>query len=126
MSPSSSSRRFTHKAAGTATIRAVDIEKDGKATIYEVELTEAGKPDREASVTADGKINASEETVPLEKVPEPVRKSIEAGAKGAKIDRVQKITRGGSTITYEALYNNKGKKTEVEFFEDGKQKPEEK
>lgn len=114
------------KAAGTATIKAVDIEKDGKVTIYEVELSEAGKPDREVSVTADGKPNASEETVPLEKVPEAARKAIEAGAKGAKIDRVQRITRGGSTITYEALYNNKGKKTEVEYFEDGKQKPEEK
>ena len=114
------------KAAGTATIKAVDIEKDGKVTIYEVELTEAGKPDREVSVTADGKINASEETVPLEKVPEAARKAIEAGAKGAKIDRVQRITRGGTNVTYEALYNNKGKKTEVEFFEDGKQKPEEK
>ena len=113
------------KAAGTATIKAVDIEKDGKVTIYEVELTEAGKPDREVSVTADGKINASEETVPLEKVPEAARKAIEAGAKGAKIDRVQKITRGGA-ITYEALYNNKGKKTEVEYLEDGKLKPEEK
>ena len=114
------------KAAGTATIKAVDIEKDGKVTIYEVELTEAGKPDREVSVTADGKINASEETVPLEKVPEAARKAIEAGAKGAKIDRVQRITRGGTNVTYEALYNNKGKKAEVEFFEDGKQKPEEK
>ncbi len=114
------------KASGSATIKAVDIEKDGKVTIYEVELTETGKPDREVSVTADGKINASEETVPLEKVPEAARKSIEAGAKGAKIDRVQKITRGGSTITYEALYNNKGKKTEVEYLEDGKLKPEEK
>ncbi len=114
------------KAAGTATIKAVDIEKDGKVTIYEVELSEAGKPDREVSVTADGKLNASEETVPLGKVPDAARKAIEAGAKGAKIDRVQKITRSGTIITYEALYNNKGKKTEVEYFEDGKQKPEEK
>ena len=114
------------KAAGTATIKAVDIEKDGKVTIYEVELTEAGKPDREVSVTADGKINAMEETVPIEKVPEAARKAIEAGAKGAKIERVQQITRAGNTVTYEALYNNKGRKTEVEYLEDGKVKPEEK
>lgn len=114
------------KAAGTAKIKAVDIEKEGKVTIYEVELVEDGKPDREVSVTADGKLNASEETVPLEKVPEAPRKAIEAGAKGAKIDRVQRITRGGNAITYEAQYNNKGKKTEVEYLEDGKVKPEEK
>ena len=113
------------KAAGTATIKQVDIEKDGKVTIYEIELVEAGKPDREVSVTADGKLNASEETVPLDKVPEAARKAIEAGAKGAKIDRVQHITRSGAE-TFEALYNNKGKKTEVEYLPDGKLKPEEK
>jgi uncharacterized membrane protein YkoI len=113
------------KAAGSAKIDKVSIEKDGKTTIYEVELIEAGQPNREVSVTADGKLNAEEETVPLEKVPEAARKAIEAGAKGTKIERVQRIKRAGG-LTYEALYVAKGKKTEVEFFEDGKQKPEEK
>ncbi len=114
------------KAAGSATIKQVDIEKEGKVTIYEVGLTEAGQPDREVSVFADGKINASEETVPLEKVPAAARKAIEGGAKGAKIERVQRITRKGSEVTYEALYVTKGKKAEVEYLEDGKLKPEEK
>lgn len=114
------------KAAGTAKIEKVNIEKDGKVTVYEVELTEAGQPNREVSVTADGKINAEEETVPLDKVPEVVRKAIEAGAKGAKIERVQHIRHASGGVTYEALYVNKGKKTEVEYLEDGKQKPEEK
>jgi uncharacterized membrane protein YkoI len=112
------------KAAGTAKIDKVSIEKDGKVTIYEVELVEAGHPNREVSVTADGKLNAEEETVPLEKVPEAARKAIEAGAKDAKVERVQRIKRAGGGLTYEALYVAKGKKTEVEFFEDGKQKPE--
>ena len=112
------------KAAGTATIEKVSIEKDGKVTIYEVDLVEAGKPNREVSVTADGKLHAEEETVPLEKVPAAARKSIEAGAKGAKIERVNRIKRANGELTYEALYVAKGKKTEVEFFEDGKQKPE--
>jgi hypothetical protein len=114
------------KAAGTAKIEKVNIEKDGKTTVYEVELVEAGQPNREVSVTADGKLNAEEETVPLEKVPEPVRKAIEAGAKGAKIERVQRIKRASGGLTYEALYISKGKKTEVEYLEDGKLKPEEK
>jgi hypothetical protein len=113
------------KAAGTAKIDKLNIEKDGKVTVYEVELIEAGQPNREVSVTADGKLNAEEETVPLEKVPEAVRKAIEAGAKGAKIERVQRIKRAAG-VTYEAAYVAKGKKTEVEFLEDGKQKPEEK
>ena len=113
------------KAAGTATIEAVSIEKEGKVTLYEVDLVEAGKPNREVSVTADGKLNAEEETVPLDKVPDAARKAIEAGAKGAKVERVQRIKRAGG-VSFEAAYVLKGKKTEVEYLEDGKVKPEEK
>jgi uncharacterized protein YxeA len=114
------------KAAGSAKIEAVTLEKDGKLTVYEASFTEAGKPAREVSVTANGKINAEEETVPLEKVPESARKAIEAGAKGAKIERVQHIKRAKGGETFEALYVAKGKKTEVEYTTDGKVKPEEK
>ena len=114
------------KAAGTAKIEKVAIEKDGKVTVYEAELMEAGQPNREVSVTADGKIHAEEETVPLDKVPEAARKAIEAGAKGAKVERVQHIRRADGGVTYEALYVNKGKKSEVEFLESGVVKPEEK
>lgn len=114
------------KAAGTAKIEKVNIEKDGKVTVYEVELSEAGQPAREVSVTADGKINAEEETMPLDKLPEAVRKAIEAGAKGAKIERVNRIKRASGAVTYEASYVSKGKKTDVEYLEDGKVKPEEK
>ena len=114
------------KAAGTATIESLSIEKDGKVTVYLISIVEAGKPNREVSVTADGKLNAEEETVPLEKVPEAVRKAIEAQAKGAKIERVQRMNRVKGGVTYEALYVNKSKKTEVEFLENGQQKPEEK
>jgi uncharacterized membrane protein YkoI len=114
------------KAAGTAKIQKVNIEKDGKTTVYEVELVEAGQPNREVSVTADGKINAEEETVPLEKVPDAPRKAIEAGAKDAKIERVNRIKRASGLVTYEATYAAKGKKTDVEYLEDGKLKPEEK
>ena len=59
-------------------------------------------------------------------MPDAARKAIEAGAKGAKIERVNRIKRTVGGVTYEAAYNAKGKKTEVEYLEDGKVKPEEK
>ena len=111
------------KYAGTAHIEAVDIEKDGKVTIYEIVLKEAGKPDREVSVTADGTLNAEEYTVPLAEVPAKAKAAIETGAKGATIKRIQHITRG-KQVTFEALYVLKGKETEVEYLEDGSLKPE--
>jgi len=110
------------KAAGTAHIETLNIEKDGKITVYEIELNEAGKPNREVSVTADGKLNAEEYTVPLTEVPAAAKAAIEAGAKGAVIKRVQHIARAGK-VTYEALYVVKGKETEVEYLEDGSLKP---
>ena len=110
------------KAAGTAHIEFVSLEKDGKTTVYEVELKEAGKPDREVSATAEGKIVAEEFTIPLEQVPAKVKTAIEAGAKGATTKRVQHITREGK-ISFEALYVLKGRETEVEYLEDGSVKP---
>lgn len=111
------------KAAGTAKIEAVNIEKDGKTTVYEVELTETGKPNREVSVTADGQIHAEEVTIPLDQAPAAVKAAIEAGAKGATIKRLQHITRGDK-VTFEVTYDKKGKETEVEFLQDGTKKPE--
>ena len=106
-------------------IEKVAVEKHGKVTVYEAELKAAGKADREVAVTADGKVKGEEETVPLDKVPAAARKAIEANAKGAKIERVQRIKEDGETV-YEAAYVLKGKTTEVVFFADGKIKPEEK
>jgi len=88
-------------------------------------LKAEGKADREVSVTADGKVKGEEETVPLDKVPAAARKAIEENAKGAKIQRVQRIQEDGE-LTFEAAYVLKGKTTEVVFYPDGKIKPEEK
>ena len=106
-------------------IEKVAVEKHGKVTVYEAELKADGKADREVAVTAEGKVKGEEETVPLDKVPEAARKAIEANAKGAKIERVQRIKEDGA-VTFEAAYVLKGKTTEVVFFADGKIKPEEK
>lgn len=107
-------------------IEKVSTEKHGKVTVYEAELTAPGQPNHEVAVTSDGKVKGEEETVPLDTVPDAPRKAIVDGAKGAKIARVQKIHEDG-IVTYEALYvTDKGKKTEVEYLEDGKPKPEEK
>ena len=114
-----------YAAEAGMTIEKVAVEKHGKVTVYEAELKAAGKADREVAVTADGKVKGEEETLPLDKVPAAARKAIEENAKGAKIERVQRIKEDG-VITFEAAYVLKGKTTEVSFYPDGKIKPEEK
>ena len=105
-------------------IEKVATEKHGKVTVYEAELSAPGKPAHEVAVTSDGKVKGEEETVALETVPDAARKAIEAGAKGMKIQRVQRIKEDG-IVTFEAAYvNAKGKVTEVAYLEDGKVAPE--
>ena len=105
-------------------IEKVATEKHGKVTVYEAELSAPGKPSHEVAVTSDGKVKGEEETIALETVPEAARKAIEAGAKGMKIQRVQRIKEDG-IVTFEAAYvNAKGKVTEVAYLEDGKVAPE--
>jgi hypothetical protein len=105
-------------------IEKVSTQKHGKVTVYEAELTAPGQPNHEVAVTADGKVKGEEETVAIETVPDAARKAIEAGAKGMRIQRVQRIKEDGIT-TYEAAYvNAKGKVTEVAYLEDGKVAPE--
>ncbi len=122
--PAAAAEALTKYAADAGMkIGKVTLEKHGKVTVYEATLTAEGKPEREVAVTTDGKVKGEEETVALDAVPEAARKAIEAGAKGAKITRVQRIKEDG-VVTFEAAYVNKGKTTEVEYLEDGKVKPE--
>ena len=124
--PAAAAEALTKYAADAGMkIGKVTLEKHGKVTVYEATLTAEGKSEREVAVTTDGKVKGEEETVALDAVPEAARKAIEAGAKGAKIARVQRIKEDG-VVTFEAAYVNKGKTTEVEYLEDGKVKPEEK
>jgi hypothetical protein len=111
------------KAAGSATITAVDTEEDKGVSTYEVDLKEKGKPDREVTVSAEGKILIMESAIPLKEVPAAAKKAIEDGAKGARIVRVNQMVRGDPT-SYEALYELKGEKTEVEYLADGTLKPD--
>ena len=123
--PAAAEALIKYAADAGMKIEKVAVEKHGKVTVYEAELKAAGKADREVAVSADGKVKGEEETVALDKVPAAARKAIEENAKGAKIERVQRIKEDG-VITFEAAYVLKGKTTEVSFFPDGKIKPEEK
>ena len=102
-------------------IEKVATEKHGKVTVYEAELTAPGKPNHEVAVTADGRVQAEEETVDLATVPDTVRKAIETGApKGSKIQRVQKVQEDGR-VTYEAAYvSAQGRVTEVSYLANGR------
>lgn len=111
------------KAAGATTITAVDTEKEKGVTTSEVDLKEKGKSERGITVSAEGKILIMKSAVRLKDVPAAAKPAIEAGAKGAKIVRINKIVSGKLT-NCEALYDLKGTKSEMAYLADGTVKPE--
>jgi Putative beta-lactamase-inhibitor-like, PepSY-like len=111
-----------------------EIEKAGKEvedgkTTYEVELE---IDDRPVSVVfkADGTILEIEREIPLEKLPAPVKKALAAKYPGAKIEKVEVITKGQDgppvyeiAIKTEVVLTAKGKFVESKEKEEDEEKP---
>lgn len=90
---------------------------EGGKTMYEVETKVNGKS-RDLIVDGAGAVVEVEQQVELASVPAPVRATIERAAAGAKIVKVESVTKAGA-VSYEATINKGGKKSEVAIAGDG-------
>jgi hypothetical protein len=70
------------------------------------------------AATTTGKHQGTKQVIPLAQVPKNVRHRIHAEAKGRKIVKVERITKG-ETVTYEAFINGKRSHEEVYFSSHG-------
>ncbi|NQT87413.1 PepSY-like domain-containing protein [bacterium] len=108
---------------------------EGGKTFYEAEF-EAGGKEVEIKVAPDGKLlgreiededddedgdddDDDEEAVSIDQVPAAVKATILKEAAGAKIEEIEKETKGGKTV-YEAEFVVGGKEVEIEVAPDGK------
>jgi uncharacterized membrane protein YkoI len=96
----------------------VSKEVENGKTFYEAETTLNGKT-RDVLIDPSGTVVEVEEATDLAALPEPARKDLQeqAGASG-KILKVESVSKG-STVTYEAVIQKKGKKSEVAINADG-------
>jgi putative PepSY-like beta-lactamase-inhibitor len=108
------------KAYPKATMKGFSKEVEKGQTLYEVESTE-GTMTRDATYTADGKVQAVEESMDVKDAPAAVQQALEKKYPKAKVNKAEKVMEGAS-VGYEFhVTTAQGKKAEVKFDASGKE-----
>jgi len=97
--------------------------EDGKLE-YEVAMTVNGHS-RDITIAPDGRLLEIEEEVSFDTLPRKVRAGLQTRARGAKIDKVESITKHGSLVAYEAQIIRAGKRSEIQVGPEGNRLPHE-
>ncbi|HZF41493.1 MAG TPA: hypothetical protein VE715_21930 [Blastocatellia bacterium] len=108
-----------------ATIRGLSKELEKGRTQYELELTVNGHA-RDMIIDPTGAILEVEEEITLDSLSPAVRAEVEKNIGGAKLLRLESVTKGGALTGYEATVSRAGKKSGLEMGADGKPIPKEK
>jgi uncharacterized membrane protein YkoI len=95
-----------------ATIKSFSKEVENGQVEYEVEMTVNGHA-KDISIAKDGTVLEIEEEVEQSSLPAAAQSALQARAKGAKITKVESVTRKGKIVSYEATVMNGTKKSEV-------------
>jgi hypothetical protein len=106
------------KSYPKSTIKGYSKETEEGRIFFEIESSE-GKINRDVIYNPDGTIVSIEETLPLSKVPEPVRTSLKKEFPKAKVLKSEKIIKG-TDIQYEFVVQSSKKSTEVVIDTHGK------
>ncbi len=107
-----------HKAYPKAKITGTSIEKENGHSYYEIESME-GMQHIDLLLTHSGKITEVEETIPDNKLPAPVMKTLKAKFKGLKINKAERVT-SGKKVTYELSIESNKKVHYVALWPNGK------
>ena len=102
-----------------ATIRGFSKEHENGQTFFEAELIVDGRS-KDVLVDANGLVVEVEEQVPIESLPAEVRQGLEDKTGNGKLGKVERLTKKGRIVAYEAKVVTNGKKSEVQVGPDGK------
>jgi uncharacterized membrane protein YkoI len=106
--PAAVQKTVQAEEAKGAKIVGLATEVEGGKTMYEVETTVGGRT-KDLLLDNAGAVVETEEETALDAVPAPVKAALEARG---KVGKVETVTKGG-TVTYEAVVEKNGKKSEV-------------
>ena len=108
---------------------AASKEVEDGATTYEVELKVEGRS-VDLALNAEGKILEIEKEVPVDELPKAVKKRLAARYPGAKIEKVEEITKGEDgpvhyevAIKAEVVFTAKGKIVQAKEEDEDDEKP---
>jgi predicted aspartyl protease len=101
----------------TAKLRGLAEEVENGKTFYEAETTVNGKS-RDILIDPTGAIVEVEEATEFASIPDAAQRTLKTAAGAGKILRVETVTKG-SAVSYEAVVQQGGKKSEVAVNADG-------
>ena len=98
-----------HSQGGT--LRGVSTEISGGKRVYEAELVVGGRT-KDVTFDAAGAVVSTEDEIPIDQVPAPVRAALVKAAGAGTVKRVEAVTEHGATF-YEAEIVTGGRTSEV-------------
>ncbi len=101
-----------------AVVRGYSQETENGQTMYEVETTTAGRS-KDLLFDASGNVVEVEQQVDMAKLPSSVQDGLKKAAAGARITKVESVTKG-SQVSYEAATVKAGKRGEVAVDSEGR------
>jgi uncharacterized membrane protein YkoI len=101
-----------------ATIKGFATEREHGKKVYEAEMIVNGHT-RDIQIAEDGTINEVEEEVAFDSLPANVQSALTAKAAGAKITKVESLTKKDKLVAYEAAIVKGTKKSEIQVGPDG-------
>ena len=101
-----------------ATIKGYATEMEHGQKVYEAETLISGHT-RDIQIAQDGTMTEVEEEVAMSSLPDPVKTALTRRSMGAKINKVESLTKGGKLVAYEATMLKGGKEIELQVGPDG-------
>lgn len=101
-----------------ATVKGLSTEVEHGQRVYEAEMIVNGHT-RDIEIAPDGTLNEIEEEVAFNTLPAPVQAALTAKAQGAKITKVESLTKHDKLVAYEASTLKGTRKGEVQVGPDG-------
>jgi uncharacterized membrane protein YkoI len=101
-----------------ATIKGFSTEREHGKNVYEAEMMVDGHS-KDIQIAEDGTLNEIEEEVAFATLPTNVQAALTAKAGGAKITKVESLTKHNKLVAYEATTLKGTKKGEIQVGPDG-------
>lgn len=101
-----------------ATIKGFSTETEGGVFEYEVEMMVNGHS-KDIAIAKDGTLLEVEQEVAMSSLPDAAQKALTAKAAGAKITKVESLTKKGKLVAYEAATLKGTKRGEIQVGPNG-------
>jgi len=101
-----------------ATVKGISTETEDGVFQYEVEMMVSGHS-RDIAIAKDGTLLEVEEEVAMNTLPTTVQSALTAKTAGAKITKVESLTKKGKLVAYEAATLKGTKKGEIQVGPNG-------